>query len=281
MSDDEMKSYQKPPIKTMHLYNHLDRIAKELEVKQVAINVENLSEYDSMHYLGNHAVENSVSKLSIAAQSSILDIGSGLGGPARLLAHWTGCSVDALELQNDLHQAAVELTKQCDLSSRVCHLQGNILEFDVGTSKSYDGIVSWLVFLHISNRSRLYQQCFDSLKSGGRMYVEDYVRQGTFTQHERDLLRKEVYVQHELPTKEETRQELQAAGFKIVELIDVSKAWKEYTQTRHERYRSELRRHQSVQGEQAANNLLHFYESIDTLFQGTTLGGVAYVVQKP
>ena len=38
--------------------------------------------------------------------------------------------------------------------------------------RNFDCIVSWLVFLHIPAKAELYKKCAESLKPGGRIYVE-------------------------------------------------------------------------------------------------------------
>ena len=65
-----------------------------------------------------------------------LDIGSGIGGPARHLAATTGCHLMALELQEDLHKVASDLTKRCKLEDKVTHICGNFLRMDFGISSS-------------------------------------------------------------------------------------------------------------------------------------------------
>ena len=62
-------------------------------------------------------------------------MGSGLGGPARHLAHSTNCLVTALELQEDLHKEAENLTQRCNLQDRLKHITGDFLQMDLGTFK--------------------------------------------------------------------------------------------------------------------------------------------------
>lgn len=57
----------------------------------------------------------------------MLDVGSGLGGPARYLAHKTNCAVTALELQEDLHNEAGNLTERCNLQHKLTHIAGDFL----------------------------------------------------------------------------------------------------------------------------------------------------------
>ena len=97
----------------------------------------------------------------------------------------------------------------------------------------FDCIVSWLVFLHIPNKAELYQKCASSLKTGGRIYVEDYYKRlvtsgysiiifrNNFTERETELLSKEVF-SNNLETLDNLKADLHAAGFKNIELIDMT-----------------------------------------------------------
>lgn len=273
-------------IKTMKLYTNMDRITNELlelQSKEIApstsaLDVELLSTIDSMHYLGNTAIKNGITRSKITRDCHVLDLGSGLGGPARMLTHLTHCSVDALELQPDLHALAQSLTRQCGLDIQVQHIQGNFMTRKI-VPETYDAIMSWLVFLHIPDRMPLLKKCHTSLKPGGVLYVEDYFMKHPFTPTEKTLLVQDVFVQ-QLPSYEETKNQLCLNGFEIVDMTDVTEEWAKYVATRLSRYTQELERHAKVHGKKGAHDLMHFYTSVNTLFEGGNLGGVIYTARK-
>jgi len=95
------------PIESMPLYTHLDRIDKGLAALGIGpgdpIQPEQLFALDQWHYNGIETVRLAAEYLALHSASRVLDIGSGLGGPARFLAHTTGCQVTALELLPQLH----------------------------------------------------------------------------------------------------------------------------------------------------------------------------------
>ena len=72
----------------------------------IAIPPERLFALDQWHYHGTDAVRDAAAFLGLGPTSRVLDIGAGVGGPARFLAHTTGCQVTALELQPELHGSA-------------------------------------------------------------------------------------------------------------------------------------------------------------------------------
>lgn len=233
-----------------------------------------------VHYLGNEAVRSAITSLQLKSGARILDIGSGLGGPARMLATWMDCDVVALELQDDLHQVAARLTERVGLTGKVLHVKGDFLKMSI-EEESFDAIGSWLVFLHIDQRRTLFQKCADVLKPGGRMYVEDFVLRAeeTFTDRERALLEKEVYV-GDLATFNTVQKDLALAGLEVIEQRDMTRIWTDYVISRAALYQENLDRHRRVHGQHVAELLLVFYSAIQELFEGGRLSGIAYTVEK-
>ena len=80
----------------------------------------------------------------LSSNHHVLDVGSGLGGPARYLAHKTGCLVTAIELQDDLHREAENLTQRCNLQQKLKHITGDFLQMDLG-GYSYQARVFLLI----------------------------------------------------------------------------------------------------------------------------------------
>ena len=154
-------------IKTMKLYHQVDRVFDELTAlgfgPEDPVDVTVLSNFDQYHYLGTEAVDEGIKRLAISANMSVLDVGGGIGGPSRHIAHSTGCQITALELQPDLDETARELTRRCGLSGKVTHLCGDILN-GAPETEHYDALVSWLTFAHIPDRARLYARCFEALR---------------------------------------------------------------------------------------------------------------------
>ena len=83
----------------------------------------------------------------LSSNHHVLDVGSGLGGPARYLAHKTGCLVTAIELQDDLHKEAENLTQRCNLQQKLRHITGDFLQMDLG-GYSYQARVFLLISRH-------------------------------------------------------------------------------------------------------------------------------------
>lgn len=274
-------------IKTMKLYTHVERIKNELASREMltseSIDPIALSEIDSMHYMGNSAVEDAVVAMNLDASSSVLDVGSGFGGPARVLSATSGCTATALELQPDIHEMADYLTKKCNLDHLVKHEVGDILSLDLNKlgsgPSSYDGVASFLVFLHITDKASLLKNCSAMLKSGGHLYVEDFYCRSPFSTAEVESLSKDVFCR-ELPTREEYISHLEASGFCDIQFTEKSSEWTSYVTERLEMFISNRSSFEKVHGEPTYLSLLDFYKAVATLFTGGNLGGVRIVAKK-
>jgi hypothetical protein len=88
-------------IKSMPLYVDVERINNELAALGIgvdeALTPAQLFPFDQYHYHGTDAVHAAVHLLGLGPASHVLDVGSGLGGPARYLASTIGCHITALE----------------------------------------------------------------------------------------------------------------------------------------------------------------------------------------
>jgi len=171
-----MKLYNKPEL-VKYVRNNLISISKAAG----PLDYVELLPFDQHHYNGIEIVDLCAQKCGITKESKIINIGSGLGGPARYLAGKIGCQVLAVELQEELHRTSKELTERCNLHHLVHHMSGDILQVGQHIKEnSYDAIVSWLTVLHIPNRDNLFKLCYDLLKPGGIFLAEDFYERSIF-----------------------------------------------------------------------------------------------------
>ena len=98
----------------------------------------------------------------------VLDVGGGLGGPARTLAAHYGCLVTALDLTPSYVEVAAELTRRVGLADRVTHLMGDALDlpFDDG---SFDIVWTQNSGMNIADKRRLYSGFHRVLRPGGML----------------------------------------------------------------------------------------------------------------
>ena len=196
-------------------YNELRELGK---ANSGSLSVNELSSFDQLHYHGTQAIDFAIKKLNINHKSKILEIGSGLGGPARYLAKKTGANITAVELQEDHHDAAVYLTKRCNLDSKVEHICGDFLQLEF-PKNHYTVLVSWLALYHIPNRKKLLNNCIDILKPDGHFYVEDFAFFKPFDENEKIELSNDFFANY-LVSLSQYETDLKEAGFSKIFIED-------------------------------------------------------------
>jgi sarcosine/dimethylglycine N-methyltransferase len=271
------------PIASMPLYTNLDRIARGLASVGIGpadpIPPEQLFPLDQWHYHGTDAVRVAAEQLGLGPASHVLDIGSGVGGPARYLAHSTGCHVTALELQPELHAIATDLTRRCGLGDLVTHLCGDALSYPLPDA-AFDAVLSWLAIVHVPDRPRLCGRLARALRSGGRCYVEDLCMRAPFAAQDlRDL--REIVVAVTVTGIEDYVNDLRTAGFIDVVATDLTSDWVAYAAARSEAWRENHSAHARVHGASAYAALEMFYAVVARLYESGSLGGVRLVARRP
>jgi len=263
-------------IKSMKLYTHVERIDNELAELGIdprsPLDLEMLSAFDQLHYHGTAALDDALRLLQAGPGQRWLEIGSGIGGPARYLAHRGGVHVTALELQPDQNELAARLTARCGLDSSVEHLCGDFLDYDF-SPRRFDAIVSWLALYHIPERARLLRRCHEFLEPGGYFYTEDLVSLADMDVTQLAELERDLYA-ITLPTIDGYRDDLEQAGFEVLQCIDMSADWANFTRRRLADYRAERERHVRVHGEATVQALDDFYGAVDHHFGSGKLGGL-------
>ena len=269
-------------IKSMKLYNNVDRIFNELreigKSTSSSLLVKDLTKFDQLHYHGTDAIDIFIEKLQINEKTKILDVGSGIGGPARYIANKTGAEITAIELQLDQNNLAKDLTKKCGLSNKINHICGDILDYDF-KNQTFDAVVSWLTLYHIANHEILLKKLFDLLNPNGLFYTEDITSRINLSNADRKEIKKEIYGIH-LPYFDKYISNLEQNGFKLIFSEDMSSSWTDFTKERIKKYNSEKERTIRVHGKEVYDSLNLFYNFVGQYFSNGKLGGIRVIAKK-
>src|SRR5262247_1326765 len=121
-----------------------------------ALTVDDLAPADQFHGGGKAATVRLAHLAGLAPGTRVLDVGGGLGGPARTLAVEFGCHVTVIDLTESYVQAATMLTARLGLDHRVTHHIGNALDlpFEPG---AFDVVWTQNSGMNIADKERLYR----------------------------------------------------------------------------------------------------------------------------
>ncbi len=138
------------------------------------LSVEDLTPVDHFHTLGPSATAGLADAAGLREGEVVLDVGSGLGGPARMLAARYGCLVTGLDLTPEFCTAAGELNRRVGLQDRIVIQEGNALALPF-PENSFDVVWTMHVSMNIADKAGLFDQFARVLKPGGRLAFFDLI----------------------------------------------------------------------------------------------------------
>ncbi|MGJ4941569.1 class I SAM-dependent methyltransferase [Bradyrhizobium sp. HKCCYLS1011] len=184
-----------------------------------------LAALDQFHTIGLAATDELTKLVGITADMSVLDVGSGVGGPARFVAATRGCKVTGVDLSEPFVEAARYLTERTGQSGQVSFQVASALELPFGDG-AFDAVLMQHVAMNIEDRGRLYREIRRVLKAGGRFAVFDVVSNGAEPHYPVPWAR--TAATSFLLTAAATREAIEPAGFRTLVWRDdteTAKAW--------------------------------------------------------
>lgn len=153
---------------TGRILSALTAEGKDLE----GLSADDLTPYDQFHSRGHRATEELAQLLSPQPDSLVLDLGCGIGGPARWLANERGCRVVGLDLTEVYCQTAGELSARVGLAGQSVFVCGTGLSLPFAEG-SFDQVWTQHAAMNIADKARLYREVARVLTPGGRFGLYD------------------------------------------------------------------------------------------------------------
>lgn len=213
------------------LLARLEAALREDGADPAAPALEALAAYDQFHGRGIEATEELAARLAVRPAHHLLDVGSGLGGPARVFARRFGCRVTGVDLTAEFCALARELNRRTGLEARVSIHEADALAMPFEDA-FFDGAYSMNVSMNIADKAALWRELRRVLKPGGWLALSELAR-GTGPAPEYPLPWAQTPATSFLATPAETRRGLEAAGFEVLECLDHT--------ARHEAYAARAR----------------------------------------
>lgn len=131
-----------------------------------AASVQDLGPVDEFHVGGRPATTQLCDELGLTPQSSVLDIGSGIGGTARFISSTFGCAVTGIDITPEYVEVADVLTSRLGLEEQVTFRTASALDlpFDDAT---FDRAIQLHVGMNIADKAALFAEIYRVLQPGG------------------------------------------------------------------------------------------------------------------
>lgn len=188
--------------------------------------MEGLAPYDQFHGRGLEATVEIAGLVEAGPADHILDIGSGIGGPARYFANRFGCRVTGIDLTPEYCDVARHLTRLLDLEGRVTFEVGNALRRPFADA-SFDGAYSMNVSMNIADKGGFHREIHRVLKPGTWLVLSE-IAKGDGGDLDYPTPWATSAATSFLSTPEETQRGLREVGFDVVRLhssAEATKAW--------------------------------------------------------
>jgi len=206
---------------------------REAKGADAAVTPENLAPFDHFHGRGVVATQEIADKLALQPGERVLDIGSGIGGPARWFAATYDVQVTGVDLTPEFCAAAETLIAATGLGDKVRILNGSALDLPVPDG-AFEAAYSQNVIMNIADKKQFYREAFRALRPGGRLALsnlcagpagEPYFPVPWATTRDTSFL----------APPDEMRADLLAAGFEIAAFHDITQEMREVQRRTRER----------------------------------------------
>lgn len=136
------------------------------------LSLEDLAPVEEFHTFGRLGTMQLADAVDIKAGESVVDLGAGIGGPARYLASARGATVTTIDLTPEFCAVAEDLNRRTGLTDHIDVRCGSATELPFDDA-SFD--VAWTqhASMNIEDKASLYREARRVLKPGGRFAMFD------------------------------------------------------------------------------------------------------------
>ena len=134
-----------------------------------------LEAVDEFHIGGIAATRELIGQMGLKPGAMLLDIGSGVGGPARFAANEAGADVTGIDLTQSYVDIATSLSKRTEMADRTHFVQGSALDMPFADA-GFDAAMILHVGMNLPDKKKLMGEAARVLKPGGVFAVYDVMR---------------------------------------------------------------------------------------------------------
>jgi sterol 24-C-methyltransferase len=119
------------------------------------------------------------SQIGIKEGMTVLDVGCGIGGPAREIVKFTGANVIGLNNNDYQIQRAIHYTEQSGLASKLHFVKGDFMQMKF-PDNGFDAVYAIEATVHAPELEGVYREVFRVLKPGGIFGVYEWLMTENF-----------------------------------------------------------------------------------------------------
>jgi SAM-dependent methyltransferase len=142
------------------------------------IDVDDLAGIDEFHALGRSATMALADLAGIEPGTEVVDVGAGLGGPARFLALRRGARVTAVEPMQRLRDACADLNRRTGADDAIRVVEGSATRLPLADA-TMDVVWMQAVAISVADKAAMAREARRVLRAGGRLaFFDSFARDG-------------------------------------------------------------------------------------------------------
>jgi len=257
-------------------YQHILADATQAE-RKAAFGDDDIGQHS---WLTRDELERYISWLKLSADSRVLDIGSGGGGPALFITQQTGCEIVGIDLSDDGVAAANQLAIDKALSDRASFIRHDATKPLPFIASEFDAVVGFDSFFHIPHRNQLLAEINRVLNTNGRLlYTDGGIVTGALSSEELELRSINGFAQYLAPGVNE--QLLSECGFDVLQTQDATLNNEQVAHKRHAARAKLTPALSKLEGEASFKQRQAYLQLVAKLAGENRLSRFAYLAMKP
>lgn len=218
---------------------------RKSNIDLTSVSADDLHSLDMLHMGGLSATDELAVLANVRAGNRVLDVGCGVGGPARRLANKFGAKVTGIELSDRLFETAVSLTELVNMQDKVQieHASALSLPFE---DRTFDVVTMQHVAMQIAEKDQLFGELTRAVTSGGCLALHE-IFSGPGELHYPLAWATDPSMSALEPLSECTER-LTKLGFDLADFVDYSEDGRRFHEKAIENYDAALAQQTSMQG---------------------------------
>ena len=153
----------------------VSRIVQALEeagLDRSSIDADSLSGADEFHIGGREGTEHVATALELRESDYLLDVGCGIGGPARYFAQSSGAAVTGIDLTPEFIEAALELTDLVGMAQMVDFKIGSATDIPF-LDETFDAVAMLHVGMNVEDKEQMMKELARVCRPHGKVVIYD------------------------------------------------------------------------------------------------------------
>ena len=165
-------------------------------------------------------------RLDLRPGMRVADLGCGIGGPLREIAHFSGATIVGVNNNKYQVERARKLTKEAGLGHLAEFLKSDFMDMDA-PDDSFDAAYAIEATVHAPSKVGCYGEVFRVLKPGGCFAAYEYCLTGRFDPNDRRHRQVKGDLEvggalPDIPPAQRIDEALQQVGFELLESVDLN-----------------------------------------------------------